>query len=84
MSDIPIKILGTEISISSSNSVSNSYAVRVVNPTNGVVVMTVQSNSTTNVGTTSVLANSSILVQKEPTYLLLGTGLLATSIARKG
>lgn len=84
MTDIPIKVLSTEISITSANSVSNAYAVRLVNPTNGVVVVTVQSNSTTNSASLSLLGNSSIIIEKSPDYLVLGAGILASKVARKG
>jgi hypothetical protein len=79
-----IKPLGLEISINSQNSVSNAYAVRVVNPTSSNVLVTIASNSTTNSASFTVLGNSAIIVEKTPSYLIQGTGILATPVARKG
>lgn len=75
------KFSNTEISISTANTVYTSPIIRVVNPTTGVVNCTIAVNSSVNAYSFSVLANSEILVEKTSTYLIQGTGLVASPVA---
>ena len=76
-----IKPLDFEISISTANTVGNNVLVRCVNPTTGNLVITVASNASTNVSSLTILANSELIIEKQPTYLVQGTGILATPVA---
>lgn len=76
-----IKPLGFEISISTANTVGNNVLVRCANPTTGNVVVTIASNSTTNVASFTILGNSAVVVEKSATYLIQGTGILASPVA---
>jgi hypothetical protein len=77
------KFLGQEISINSANSVANSVLVRVVNPTTSNTVLLVQYSNGTTYASGTVLANSDIVVQKNPTDLLIGSNQLASPVAYK-
>lgn len=75
------KFSANEISISTANNVYNQPLIRLVNATTGNVVITLKSNSSTNVASFTILANSEIIIEKPVTYLVQGTGILATPIA---
>lgn len=75
------KFSNTEISISSSNTVYNSPIIRCVNPTTGVVNCTVSVNSSVNLYSFSILANSEMIIEKSPTNLIQGTGVVASPVA---
>jgi hypothetical protein len=78
------KFLAQEISINSTaNNVSNSTLVRVVNPTTGNTVLLVQYANGTTYASGTVLANSEIVIQKNPTDLIIGSGQFASPIAFK-
>jgi len=78
------KFLAQEISIdTTANSVSNSTLVRVVNPTTGNTVLLVQYANGTTYASGTVLANSEIIIQKNPTDVIVGSGQKATPVAYK-
>jgi hypothetical protein len=69
------KILGPEISIGTANTVANSNLVRVVN-TGAAAVLNIGS-----VGNVTVTNTEAVIVEKEPTETLTGTGMVAVPIA---
>lgn len=75
------KFSNNEISISTANTVYNSPVIRCVNPTTDVVNVTISVNSSVNVVSFSVLGNSEIVIEKTPTNLIQGTGILASPVA---
>jgi hypothetical protein len=75
------KFSNNEISISTANTVYGCPVVRIINPTTGVVNCTMSVNSSVNVASFSVLANSEIIVEKIATYTVQGTGLVASPVA---
>ena len=75
-----IKPLGTVISITTANTVSNIRAVYVTNNTASPVLITT-ANSTANVGSLYIMSNASLIIQKGDTDTIQGTGLYATPIA---
>ena len=75
------KFSNNEISISTANTVYSSPIVRLVNPTTGVVNCTISVNSSVNVVSFSILANSEIVIEKTSTYLIQGTGVVASPVA---
>jgi len=70
-----LKVLGPEISIGTANTVANSNLVRVIN-TGAAAVLNVGS-----VGNVTVTNTESVIVEKEPTETLTGTGMVAAPIA---
>jgi hypothetical protein len=74
------KFSNNEISISTANTVYNSPIIRCVNPTTGVVNCTISVNSSVNVVSFSVLANSEIIIEKIANNLIQGTGLVASPV----
>ena len=70
-----LKVLGPEISIGTANTVANSNLVRVIN-TGAAAVLNVGS-----VGNVTVTNTEAVIVEKEPTETLTGTGMVATPIA---
>ena len=78
------KFLTQEISIASvANNVGQNQVVRVVNITNANNTLLVQYANGTTYGSGSVLGNSEIVIIKNPTDLLIGTGMVATAVAYK-
>jgi hypothetical protein len=75
------KILTQEISINSANNVGNNQIIRVVNPTTSNTVLLVQYANGTTYASATVLANSEIVVTKNTTDLVVGSGQLATAVA---
>jgi len=75
------KFSNNELSIGTANTVYDCPIIRVVNSTTGVVNCTMSVNSSVNIASFSVLANSEILIEKMPTYRIQGTGLVASPIA---
>lgn len=75
------KFSNNEISISTANTVYNSPVVRCVNPTTGVVNVTISVNSSVNLASFSILGNSEIIIEKSATNLIQGTGIVASPIA---
>jgi|TARA_E500000318_G_scaffold23911_1_gene24188 hypothetical protein len=70
-----LKVLGPEISIGTANTVANSNLVRVIN-TGAAAVLNVGS-----VGNVTVTNTEAVIVEKEPTETLTGTGMVAAPIA---
>lgn len=70
-----------ELSISTANTVYGSRIVRLTNPTTAVVNCTIAVNSSVNVASFSILGNSEIIVEKQPTYTIQGTGVVASPVA---
>lgn len=70
-----LKVLGPEISIGTANTVANSNLVRVIN-TGAAAVLNVG-----GVGNVTVTNTESVIVEKEPTETLTGTGMVAAPIA---
>jgi hypothetical protein len=78
------KFLTQEISINTTaNNVANSTLVRVVNPTTSNTVLLIQYANGTTYASGSVRANSEIVIQKNPTDLIIGSGQLASAVAFK-
>jgi hypothetical protein len=75
------KLLGTELSISSANTVSTAKVVRVVNVTNAITVLTVAYSNGTSYGNTTIAPNETLIVEKSPTDTVAGSNLRASSIA---
>jgi len=75
------KLLTQEISINSANTVGNNQIIRVVNPTTSNTVLLVQYANGTTYASATVLANSEIVVTKNTTDLVIGSGQLATAVA---
>lgn len=75
------KFSNNEISIGTANTVYDCPLIRVVNPTTAVVNCTMSVNSSVNVASFSVLGNTEIIIEKQPTYRLQGTGLVASPVA---
>ena len=75
------KILTQEISINSANTVGNNQIIRVVNPTTSNTVLLVQYANGTTYASATVLANSEIVVTKNTTDLVIGSGQVATAVA---
>lgn len=75
------KFSNNEISISTANTVYNSPVVRCANPTTGVVNCTVSVNSSVNLYSFSILANSELIIEKGSTNLIQGTGVVASPVA---
>ena len=70
-----LKVLGPEISIATANTVANSNLVRVIN-TGAAAVLNIGS-----VGNVTVTNTEAVIVEKEPTETLTGTGMVAAPIA---
>jgi hypothetical protein len=70
-----LKVLGPEISIGTANTVANSNLVRVIN-TGAAAVLNIGS-----VGNVTVTNTEAVIVEKEPTETLTGTGMVAAPIA---
>lgn len=70
-----LKVLGPEVSIGTANTVANSNLVRVVN-TGAAAVLNIGS-----VGNVTVTNTEAVIVEKEPTDTLTGTGMVAAPIA---
>ena len=70
-----LKVLGPEISIGTANTVANSNLVRVIN-TGAAAVLNIGS-----VGNVTVTNTEAVIVEKEPTDTLTGTGMVAAPIA---
>ena len=75
------KFSNNEISISTANTVYNSPLVRCVNPTTGVVNVTISVNSSVNLASFSILGNSEIIIEKTANNLIQGTGIVASPVA---
>lgn len=75
------KFSNNEISISTANTVYGSPILRLTNPTTAVVNVTISVNSSVNVVSFSMLGNSEIIVEKTPSYLIQGTGIVASPVA---
>ena len=74
------KFLGTELAITSANTVSSAKVVRIVNTTNAVTVLTV-ANTTATYGNTTIAPNEAIIVEKATTDTVAGANLRAAPIA---
>lgn len=74
------KFSNNEISISTANTVYNSPLVRCVNPTTGVVNVTISVNSSVNLASFSILGNSEIIIEKTANNLIQGTGIVASPV----
>ena len=75
------KFLGTEVSISSANTVNSSKLVRVINTTNAVAVLAV-ANSTATYANTTLAPYEAVIVEKANTAdTVAGSGLRAVQIA---
>jgi uncharacterized secreted protein with C-terminal beta-propeller domain len=75
-----IKLLSSEVSLSSANNVASASLVRVVNPTASPVVATLASNAVAYANVT-VLGVSEEFIVKSPTDTIQGTGLLGVHVA---
>jgi hypothetical protein len=60
----------TANSYSTASNTTATHTVRVVNISTGPLTLTLQSNSSTNVGSMTILGNSEVIIVKPLTYLL--------------
>jgi hypothetical protein len=74
------KFIGTEISISSANSVGLNKLVRVTNVANSLTVLSV-ANTTVTLANVSLIPYESITVVKETTDTVAGANLRAVAVA---
>jgi hypothetical protein len=74
------KFLGTELAITTANTVSLAKVVRVVNTSGSVTVLTV-ANTTSTYGNTTIAPNEVIIVEKATTDTVAGANLRAAPIA---
>ena len=74
------KFIGTEIDVSSANTVSLAKVVRVMNISNSLAYLAV-ANTTANTGNTTLGPYESIIVEKQPAETVSGTNLKAVAIA---
>jgi hypothetical protein len=84
-----IKPLGMEgFANTTQSSFSNAALVRVYNPNTAPFLLTLASNSTTNVASITIGPGESIFIEKTPTWLLTCNAaaqvVLATPVAFKG
>mgnify|MGYP006279558513 CR=1 FL=1 len=77
------KFLTQEIDISSANNVGGNQVIRVINLGASNNIMLVQYANGTTYASGSVLGKSEIVVIKNPTDLLVGTGMYASAVAYK-
>jgi hypothetical protein len=80
MTDYVYKFSANEVSIGTANSVWDSKVIRIVNGTGAPVTIEMGNSSVTN-SVFTILANSSIIVEKTPVHLLTGTGCNAAPVA---
>jgi hypothetical protein len=78
------KFSNTELSINSASSVYDNPIVRLVNPSTAEIVVTLSVNSTVNVASFTILANSEMVVEKTNTYRVQANGVLASPVAYRG
>jgi hypothetical protein len=74
------KFLGTELSLSTANTVGSNKLVRVFNANNSLTVLAI-ANSTVTYANTTLAPYESMTVAKETTDTLVGVNLRATAIA---
>lgn len=76
-----VKLLGTEISLTTANNVNNATLVRLVNTNASAVLVTLQDGGTT-MGTVTLAPNQAIFLIKQPAWTLSApTALRAVSVA---
>lgn len=76
------KLLGNEIDINStSNNVSSSVLVRVVNRGTSNTILIQKYSNGVQFASTTVLGNSEIVVEKSTTDTLIGANMVATPVA---
>ena len=78
-----IKLKGAEVSIASANNVGLAAVVRVVNPSTAAVLNLAYANGVVYANTT-VTNTQPIVVVKNQTDLLTGSGMLATPVEYRG
>jgi hypothetical protein len=78
-----LEVKSLEISIGTANTVGDSSIIRVVNPTAGAVLATIN-DGTANVASLTLEPESSVIVEKENTHTIQGTGLLSTTVSVTG
>jgi hypothetical protein len=74
------KFLGTEVSLSTANTVGANKLVRVFNSNNSVTILTI-ANTTATYANTTLAAYESMTVAKDTTDTLFGVNLRATAVA---
>lgn len=75
------KFSANEVSISTANTVYNQPLIRLVNSGTGIANVTISENSTVNVASFTILANSEMVIEKPATYRVQGTNIVASPIA---
>lgn len=75
------KFSNTELQINAASSVYDNPVVRLVNPTTAEIVVTLSVNSTVNVASFTILANSEMVVEKPSTYRVQANSVLASPVA---
>jgi hypothetical protein len=81
MADL-VKIIGTEIALSTANTVGNASVVRILNNTAGPVLITRKDSATTTLGTVTLASNELIYLQKtSDDTLTSNTAVRAVSVA---
>lgn len=74
------KFLGTEVSLTTANTVGSNKLVRVVNANNSLTILTI-ANTTATYANTTLAPYESMTVVKETTDTLFGPNLKATAVA---
>jgi hypothetical protein len=75
------KFSNNEISVATANTVYDNPLIRLVNTTTGIANVTVSVNSSVNLYSFTILANSDMVIEKGPTNRIQGTGIVASPVA---
>ena len=78
------KFSNNEISVATANTVYDQPLIRLVNSGTGVANVTISVNTSVNVASFTILANSDMIIEKLPTYRIQGTGVGASPVAYRG
>lgn len=76
-----IKIIGTEISIATANTVSLAPLLRILNASGSVSVLTVRDPVANTTVTASIPADGVMFIRKPASHTVQGTSLLATAVS---
>ena len=78
------KFSNNEISVATANTVYDQPLIRLVNSGTGVANVTISVNTSVNVASFTILANSEMIIEKLSTYRIQGTGIVASPVAYRG
>lgn len=76
-----LKPIGAQTAIGTANSVANATVVVITNVDAAAQTLTRAYSNGTSIATMLVLANTQMLIEKDPTDTLAGTNCVATAIA---